>query len=341
MAIRVAIIGSGFGMYTLLPAFSKIQDCKVVSICGKKSERMQNFCDTAGVEKIYSDWKKMLQTEKPNAVAIAVVPKHQYEIAKYALTHGIAVFAEKPLTTSVSTASELCELAKKNKLPNMVDFIYPEIPEWIKAKELIETRKIGKILSVTVNWNFLSYDLRNQVKSWKTDASEGGGALSFFASHVFYYLEYFLGNIKSLQCVLSTSKSSLNKGDTIVDALILFENDCTGNIHLNLSYIGQPKNIMEFQGEDGTILLQNTNPNFVDDFELMLTDKSTSQKIKASPISDVNPKDDPRVKLVKSIAHKFILWNSTGISAKPNFQDGLRVQELIELARISNLNQKS
>ena len=55
----------------------------------------------------------MLHREQPNAVAIAVVPKYQFEIAKYALEHNIAVFAEKPLTTSYDTSLELVELVKK------------------------------------------------------------------------------------------------------------------------------------------------------------------------------------------------------------------------------------
>ena len=73
---------------------------------------MLNYCQKLGLNR-YIDWKEMLQREKPDAVAIAVVPKHQYEIAKYALENGMAVFAEKPLTTSFNTALELNKLAKK------------------------------------------------------------------------------------------------------------------------------------------------------------------------------------------------------------------------------------
>lgn len=112
MNIRVVIVGSGFGMYGLLPSFSRVKGCKVVSICGENSERMQSYCKELGLNR-YTDWREMLQKEKPNAVAIAVIPKHQYEIAKYALENGIAVFAEKPLTTSYHTSLELSKLAKK------------------------------------------------------------------------------------------------------------------------------------------------------------------------------------------------------------------------------------
>ena len=108
----VAIIGSGFGMYCLLPAFSNTKRCQVVSICGKNSERMSSFCEKYNVKQ-YTDWKEMIQKEKPDAVTVAVIPKHQFEIVKYALENKIAVFAEKPLTTNYKTSLELYQLAKK------------------------------------------------------------------------------------------------------------------------------------------------------------------------------------------------------------------------------------
>ena len=112
MSTKVAIIGSGFGMYGLLPAFSGIKECQVVSICGKNSERMSHFCEKYNVKQ-YTDWKEMIQKENPDAVAVAVIPKHQFEIVKYALENKIAVFAEKPLTTNYETSLELYQLAKK------------------------------------------------------------------------------------------------------------------------------------------------------------------------------------------------------------------------------------
>ena len=116
MNTKVAIIGSGFGMYGLLPSFNKVKGCKVISICGKNSERMQNYCEKLDLNR-YTDWREMLQKEKPDAVAIAVIPRYQYDIAKYALENEIAVFAEKPLTTSFDTSKELNTLAKKKACP--------------------------------------------------------------------------------------------------------------------------------------------------------------------------------------------------------------------------------
>ncbi len=331
-------MGSGFGMYCLLPAFDRVKGCNVVGVCGKSSERFQDFSKSLEPNKIYSDWKQMLQVEKPDAVCIAVIPKYQYEIAKYALNNRIAVFAEKPLTTSINTASELCELAKKSELPNMVDFIFPEIPEWIAAKEIIEKGTIGKVLNINVNWDFLSYDLKNNIKSWKTDVNEGGGALSFFFSHVFYYLEHFMGKIKRLECIVSTSKKSMNRGETIVNVIMLFESGCTGNAYLNISCTGQQKHTIEFHGEDGTVTLHNNTKNVVDNFELIVSNREGTRKIEPNVYYDFlyDNSEDPRIKPVWSIAKRFINWCNTGVASKPDFQDGLRVQQLIEMAKVSN-----
>ena len=339
MNTKVAIVGSGFGMYGLLPAFSKIKECKVVSICGKNSEMMLNNCKKLGLNR-YTDWRKMLQKEKPDAVAIAVIPSHQYEITRYPLENGMAVFAEKPLTTSFDTSLELNKLAKKKRMPNMLDFLFPEIPEWHAAKKAIENGLIGEILKVNVDWTFLSYDLMNHIKSWKTDVKQGGGALSFYFSHVFYYLEYFLGRIKNIECNFSSSEKSLNKGETGIDMTISFENGCVGNAHMDISNADQQKHKVEFHAEGKTIILQNFNSNFVDNFELILNTSKGIEKIKPDMLLDssYDESEDPRVKVIKPIAERFINWCNTGNTAKPDFEDGLRVQELIKMARISNSN---
>ena len=62
------------------------------------------------------------------------------------------------------------------------------------------------------------------------------------------------------------------------------------------------------------------------------------QKIKPDKVLDLShdESEDPRVKVIKPIAERFINWCNTDGEAKPDFEDGLRVQELIEMARASN-----
>ena len=43
----------------------------------------------------------------------------------------------------MATSLEISELAKEKGLPNMLDFIFPEIPEWQATKKVIESGLSG------------------------------------------------------------------------------------------------------------------------------------------------------------------------------------------------------
>lgn len=332
--MKVSIVGTGFGLYGQLPAFNKIQDCTVVGICGDITDRVTNYCEKIGLKGIYTDYKELIEKEKPDVITIAVPPKIQYEIAKYALEKGIAVFAEKPLAVSVIQAKELYELAKEKRLPNMIDFIFPDIPEWSKVRELLDNGSIGAMRKIKLEWCFLSYDIKNQIKSWKTDPEEGGGALLFYFPHAFYYLEYFIGKIKSIDCKLSVSEKSLNKGETRIEMKLLFENGCVGEVLMDVASDEQKHNL-EFHGEKGVIILENQTKDFVDNFEVKLIREGKTEIIEPNIQLESDPSDDPRVKIVQRLAERFVEWYNTGKASKPDFEDGLRVQELIEIARKS------
>lgn len=78
MKTRVAVVGSGFGLYGVLPAFQRIPECEVAGIFGESSERLLNYCGRTGVP-FFSDWRAMLEQCRPEAVAVAVIPRHQPE----------------------------------------------------------------------------------------------------------------------------------------------------------------------------------------------------------------------------------------------------------------------
>ena len=221
----------------------------------------------------------------------------------------------------------------------MIDFEFPQIPEWIEAKSIIENGKIGKIMSIELDWTFLSYDLANGIKSWKTNVKEGGGALSLVFSHTFYYLEHFLGKIKNINCSLSSSDKSLNHGDTKIDMQLIFESGCKGNFHVDISDDTNHKHIIKFIGTNGELILENLSNNFLDNFELKIKKNGEIQKIsdieKLTCLNDVD--EDPRIKFITNLTNKFIHWYNTGMPAKPNFEDGLRVQKLIEISRKNNI----
>src|SRR3990167_1252927 len=212
--IKVGIVGSGFGLYGLLPAFNSTPNCKVISICGSESERMLDYCMSIGLKKIYRSWQEMLDKEDLEAIALAVTPNAQYEIAKAAIEKGLHIFAE--------------------------------IEEWKKVKKLLDKKVCGNLKQINLKWDFLSYDIKNQKSSWKTNTAEGGGALSFYFSHSLYYLEYFAGKIFDLKSRLSYASKSPNGGDVGVDLQLEFENGVLCNAHINCNSSDVNKHQLEF-----------------------------------------------------------------------------------------------
>lgn len=333
--VKVGIIGSGFGLYGLLPAFNSTIGCKVISICGQKTERLVNYCQSIGLKKIYTSWQEMLDNEKLDAIAVAVVPNAQYQIAKVVINKGLHIFAEKPLTANLRQARELLKLATKKKIINAIDFEFPEIEEWKKIKELLDKKVYGKLKKVDLKWDFLSYDIKNKKSSWKTDVSQGGGALSFYFSHSLYYLEYFIGRILKIKSKLCYSKESINGGDVGVDLLLEFENNISGQAHLSCNSKALNKHQLIFICENGTIILENQK-SITSNFTVRINVDGRKKKFPIQKENNIKTDEDERVRVVKKLTKRFIDSIIHNKKFTPSFYEGVRVQELIK-----NIREKS
>jgi predicted dehydrogenase len=335
MKTRVAVVGSGFGLYGVLPAFQQIPDCAAVGIFGESSDRLLNYCHQTAVP-FFSDWRAMLDECRPDAIAVAVIPRHQREIISCALERGISVLAEKPLAIDLAQATAVLEQARAKKVAHMVDFLFPEIPEWRRARELLDQGVIGRPLELCLIWAFMSHDIKNKIQGWKTRPEEGGGALSFYFSHAFYNLEYFLGKIQSLQCTLLRAPDAPGTGETTLSLKLTFQNGCKATVLFECAFPGNPGHFWIFQGDGGSLTLENTSGSFTRGFELTLHPKTApKEKIPVTPLPS-DPSLDERVPLVKSLAERFLRWHRDSVPAHPDFAAGLRVQHLIELARTSS-----
>jgi predicted dehydrogenase len=343
--MRLAIVGTGFGVYGVLPAFLRIKDCEVVAFCGRSTERFYSYLYKQGLRSeqitVYSDWRQMLALEKIDAIAIAVIPEHQFEIAKTSLEAGIHVFAEKPLAVSVEHAEILHNLAKKNNCITALDFIFPEIQEWKMAKCILEDKVLGGLKSVQVDWDFLSYDIANELHGWKTSSSQGGGAASFYVSHMLHYLESFAGKIVDVSSKLTYSSKSLGGAEVGVDAVFQTDTGVICNLHFSCVSVHDKQHKVVLVCEQGTVVLASNGS--VTTFSIAIYGKqvdplymSAIQEKCANQILAFEGEDE-RVPYVYQIANRFVHSILTHERMQPSFQEGVRVQELIKLVRGNGL----
>lgn len=312
--LKVGIIGGGFGVIGLKPAFESIKSCRVVGVCTGRS-----------------DWRAFLRRDDLDAVALAVPPHAQYKIAKAAIRKGLHVFAEKPLAANLKEAKELYALAKKKRVTHGIDFMFPEIAEWRKVKELLDKKRYGALEHVSVEWDWMSGDLKHGRKTWKTSVKEGGGALSFYFSHGLYYLEHFAGKIRDVRASFIYSPKSLNGGEVGVDMLLKFRSGATGDVHVSCNTPKLIRHRLTFVCERGAIVLDGKN-TITDKFTVTVWDMAGTHRVRVG--KDKGRKgEDERVKIVRILAKRFVDACIHKKQTTPSFSDGVRVQELIEKIR--------
>src|ERR1700687_2832309 len=186
--LRIGVIGSGFGQRVHLPAFLANPDCRVTAICASTPRKAHAIAAQHHISKAYGDWKALVRDPEIDAVSVAVPPWLQPAIALAALKQGKPVFCEKPLALSTRASLALQQLAHRRQMPAMVNFEFPDIDVWKKAKEFLDSKKLGGLRHAHVTWQVEIRAFQSQTNSWKTNAKEGGGVLNGFVSHTFYYL---------------------------------------------------------------------------------------------------------------------------------------------------------
>ena len=146
---KLGIIGIGNWGKNLVRELPKIH-------CIKKCSSNGNLKNIRWLKKNYpsiqyvSDSKEIFADKEINAIIIATPINTHYKLVKKALLSKKHVFVEKPISTNLSEAEELIEIAKKNNLLLFVGhiFIFNEI-----FKKLIQISNRENITHLNFLWN--------------------------------------------------------------------------------------------------------------------------------------------------------------------------------------------
>ncbi len=146
---NIALVGFGYWGPNVAKNIFNNPKFNLVAICDYKEERLQKakeiYIEQTKYEK---DYKKFLEDETIEAIAIAVETSAHYKIAKDALNAGKHIYVEKPFTSTIKEAKELEELARKKGLKIHVDHIMIFHPVIKKIKEIIDSGELGELLYI-------------------------------------------------------------------------------------------------------------------------------------------------------------------------------------------------
>ncbi len=213
--MNVAIIGLG----AIAPLHAEaLLACgqKIVALCDVEIEKCKKFNEKYALKApVYSDYKKMLDNEKPDAVHICTPHYLHSEMAVYALDRNIDVLVEKPLAISEEQLKSLEKSVKNSNAVLGVCFQTRYDDSKQKLKEIIRSEDI---VAAYVNLVWIRDRAYYESAAWRgTKAMEGGGVLINQAIHSLDLMQWFCGMPESVtaRCFNDSLKGVIEVEDTV------------------------------------------------------------------------------------------------------------------------------
>jgi len=198
--MRAAVIGVGTAgsIHTTVLR----EQNRLCAVCDIDENKLSKY---AGIP-TYTDYKKMIAEQKPDAVHICTPHYLHAEMIIYALSLGINVLCEKPLCISYEQIDAVLEAEKSSSAALGVCFQNRYNKENVFVKEYLKDKKVVSAVA-EVAWHrtreyYASGEWRGKY------ATEGGGVLINQALHTLDLLQYFAGcpaEIVSNVCNLTLS----------------------------------------------------------------------------------------------------------------------------------------
>jgi predicted dehydrogenase len=344
--IKHAIIGAGFGAKVHLPAFMSSPKVRLVALSDSGSGVAKNIVPKGVCA--YSDWKRMIDLERPNSLSVVAPPNIQNEIVIEALARGINVLCEKPFGISIEQALAMESSRKNAEVIGAVGFQYRYEPGIKKMKALLDNGEIGPLNRLDISWLTAGRANSKGAWSWQHDSTQGGGVLNAFVTHVFDLL-FWLSNQSALAIFGSSrilvgsrmdSDGNLRKvtAEDSVDAIVEMDSNLIANLRVtNCQQNGTGMRITAY-GDHGWIEFRHVWPFGAEDASLIVHSGTDATTLSLTP--EINSEvTDTRMAPMASLIADYctaVNDNSNPIGI-PSFADAIKVHRTIKVLRESSL----
>ncbi len=174
----------------------------------------------------YPDFAAMLTAARPEGLIIATPNRMHVEQGLAAIAAGIPVLMEKPIADDVASATRLVEAAEHARLPLAVGHHRRHNPMIERAKAIIESGRLGKLVAVHgFFWLMKPDDYFDP--AWRRE--QGAGPILINLIHDIDLLRHLCGEIDAVQALTSSAARGYAVEDTAA-ILLRFKNGALGTL---------------------------------------------------------------------------------------------------------------
>ncbi|HMB00197.1 MAG TPA: Gfo/Idh/MocA family oxidoreductase [Spirochaetota bacterium] len=194
---QFAVIGCGARLKSLTPYLLKQRGLKLSAVYDHYPARAQAFCravkkpDTA----IYNNCQDLLRNDKAAWVLIGSPNALHKKHITAAFKSGKNVFAEKPLATSIPDCLAVTRAHRQAQKLFATGFVLRYAPIYKKVKQLLDSGRFGKIISIAANENITPAHGAYIMRNWRRWRGLAGSHILEKCVHDLDLLNWFTGSL--------------------------------------------------------------------------------------------------------------------------------------------------
>jgi predicted dehydrogenase len=225
--VRLAILGAGMIGKRHIEHVTRVAEAELLAVIDP-SPVGEDLARAHGV-KWFRSFAEMMRADRPDGVIIATPNQLHVENGLEAVEAGVPALVEKPIANSVMAASRLVEAAERTRALLLTGHHRRHNPMIRKAKEIIDSSRLGTIRSVHGTcWFYKPEDYFDV--PWRRE--KGGGPVFLNLIHDVDNLRFLCGEVASVQAY----ESNLFRGHTVEDTAVIilrFRSGALGTLNVS------------------------------------------------------------------------------------------------------------
>ena len=325
--LKIGIIGLGRMGLMHAALFNSLSDSKVVAVADPSHFPSKPLGIINPSIKVFQDAEKMLNDTILDGVLISSPVSSHIPLSLLCAERNIPFLLEKPISINADEALPLISKLEKNKITNMMGYVYRFLDSFVKGKEILDSGSLGNIQKISAHI-YIS-QLFQKGKGWRYDPKlSGGGVLISLGSHVIDLLTWYFGKVNR---VVGKVKSVYSSGIDDFAHLIMEHNSQNTSI-LDCSWSVRFKRKIDVKidilGDNGALIVS-------EDSILLYLDRKTKDYNSGKTFYNANdlfrpvPLDIGTPKFTFQNNH-FLNSIRGKTNASPDIKQGFHVQQIVD-----------
>ncbi len=226
--VRLGIVGVGAMGSTHAKAASlgQIRRCRLTAVCDIDPRAMQPYTQA----KHYTDSAALIRSGEVDAVLVATPHYFHTTIGIDALTNGLHLLTEKPLSVHKKDCERLIAAHTDKSRVFAIMFMFRTETPWIKLRQIVASGELGQIRRIHwLNTAWFRPDSYFASGAWRgTWKGEGGGVLTNQCPHHLDIWQWIFGMPQSIRAFCPLGKYHDIEVEDEVTAYMEYADGCTG-----------------------------------------------------------------------------------------------------------------